>query len=524
MTGLATMLRFALRRERVRIPVYVLVLVALIASTAAQSEQLYPTAASRADYVATVNGNPGLIAMVGPPYAVTSVGGDTAWQWGAFGAVVAALMSMFIVGRHTRGEEQSGRSELVRASVVGRDAPLAAALAVAVVAQVLMGAATALVMVAADTPAAGSIALGASLAGVGILFAGVAAVAVQVSQSTGGAYGLVGAVLGASFALRAAGDVGDGTLSWLSPIGWGQAMRPYADERWWPLLLLLAFTVLLCAAAFALLARRDDGAGLLVPRPGPPHAAPTLARPAGLAFRLQRGALMGWAVGLFFGGLSIGLTAQDADSILGDSKEVDELFAQAAGSLVDNYLAVSLLSMALIGSGFALAAVLKMRTEETAGRLEPLLATALARPRWALGYVMVAAGGTVVVLAASGLGAGIADAANSDDLGRLPLLVGSSVAIAPAVWVLIGLAVALFGLVPRAVAAVWGALAACYLAAFLGPLLGLPEWVMDVSPFTHVPLLPAAGFDVVPLLVLTFVAVALCGVGLVGFRRRNVPA
>jgi ABC-2 type transport system permease protein len=85
-------------------------------------------------------------------------------------------------------------------------------------------------------------------------------------------------------------------------------------------------------------------------------------------------------------------------------------------------------------------------------------------------------------------------------------------------------AVALFGLLPRAVAAVWGALAACYLAAFLGPLLGLPDWVMDISPFTHVPLLPAAGFDVVPLAALTAVAAALCAVGLVGFRRRNVPA
>ena len=384
--------------------------------------------------------------MVGPPYAVTSVGGDVAWQWGAFGAVVAALMSMFIVGRHTRGEEQSGRSELVRASVVGRNAPLTAALIVAVLAQLVMGAATTLVMIGADTPAAGSISLGASLAAVGILFAAVAAVAVQVSEGTGGAYGLVGAVLGASFALRAAGDVGDGTLSWLSPIGWGQAMRPYADERWWPLALFLVATALLLALAFALLARRDEGAGLLAPRPGPPTAARTLTRPMGLAFRLQRAALAAWAVGLFFGGLSIGLTAQDADSILGDSKEVDELFAQAAGSLVDNYLAVSLLSMALIGTGFALAAVLKMRAEETAGRLEPLLATALARPRWAGGYVAVAALGTVVVLAASGLGAGIADAANSNDLGRLPLLVGSSIALAPAVWVLIGLGVALFGL------------------------------------------------------------------------------
>lgn len=524
MTAFGTLLRFTLRRERVRIPVYVIILAALIASTAAQSEQLYPTAASRADYVATVKGNPGLIAMVGPPYAVTSVGGDTAWQWGAFGAVVAALMSMFIVGRHTRGEEQSGRSELVRASVVGRDAPLAAALAVAAFAQVLMGAATALVMVGAGTPAEGSIVLGASLAGVGILFAGVAAVAVQVSQGTAGAYGLVGAVLGAAYAVRAAGDVGDGTLSWLSPIGWAQAMRPYADERWWPLALLLVVTVVLIAVAFALLARRDDGAGLLVPRPGPPTAAPALSRPFGLAFRLQRAALLGWAVGLFFGGLSIGLTAQDADSILGDSEEVDELFAQAAGSLVDNYLAVSLLSMALIGTGFAIAAVLKMRSEETSGRLEPLLATALARPRWAAGYIGVAALGTVVVLAASGLGAGIADAATSGDLGRLPLLIGSSVALAPAVWVLVGLAVALFGLLPRLVAAAWGALAACYLAAFLGPLLGLPAWVMDASPFTHVPLLPAAELDVLPLLVLTLVALALTFVGLAAFRRRNVPA
>jgi polyether ionophore transport system permease protein len=129
----------------------------------------------------------------------------------------------------------------------------------------------------------------------------------------------------------------------------------------------------------------------------------------------------------------------------------------------------------------------------------------------------------VLILAASGLGAGIADAANTGDLGRVPSLVGSSVALAPAVWVLVGVAVALFGLVPRVVAAAWGFLGACYLAAFLGPLLGLPDWVMDVSPFTHVPLLPAAGFDAVPLLALTAVAAALVAVGLAGFRRRNVP-
>ncbi len=524
MTGTRVLLRFFLRRERVRIPVYVVLFALMVASTGAQSDELYPTPADRDAYVATVTGNPGLIAMVGPPYDVTGVGGDVAWQLGGFGAAFVALMSMFILGRHTRGEEQSGRSELVGAAPVGRHAPLAAALIVVAGAQVLLGAAVALTMIGLDQPTAGSLAFGASLTGVGLLFAGVAAVAMQVSQSTSAAYGMVGAAIGGAYLLRAAGDVGDGTLSWLSPIGWGQAMRPYAGERWWPLALLLVGAAGLVGAAVALRARRDEGAGLVAPRPGPASARPGLTHPLGLALRLQRGALIGWAVGLFFGGLSIGLTAQDADSILGDSEEVDELFAQAAGSLVDNYLAVSLLSRALIGTGFAIAAVLRMRGEETSGRLEPLLATALARPRWAAGYVAVAAGGTLVVLAASGLGAGIADAANSNDLGRLPLLIGSSVALAPAVWVLIGLAVALFGLLPRAAAAAWGALAACYLAAFLGPLLGLPDWVMDISPFTHVPLLPAAGFDIVPLLALTAVAAALVAVGLAGFRRRDVPA
>ena len=262
--------------------------------------------------------------------------------------------------------------------------------------------------------------------------------------------------------------------------------------------------MLLCAAAFALLARRDDGAGLLVPRPGPPNAAPALARPAGLAFRLQRGALIGWAVGLFFGGLSIGLTAQDADSILGDSKEVDELFAQAAGSLVDNYLAVSLLSMALIGTGFAL----RPPAEDARARRPPGGSSRCSPPRSrgragrsATSRWRPAARWSCSPPAGSAPGSPTPPTAATS--GGCRCSSARRVAIAPAVWVLIGLAVALFGLLPRAVAAVWGALAACYLAAFLGPLLGLPDWVMDLSPFTHVPLLPAAGFDVVPLLVLT---------------------
>jgi ABC-2 type transport system permease protein len=190
-------------------------------------------------------------------------------------------MSIFIVGRHTRGEEQSGRSELVGAAPVGRHAPLTAALVVVLAAQALLGGGVALAMIGLGHPSAGSLALGASLTGTGLVFGGVAALAAQISKSTSTAYGIGGAAIGGAYLLRAAGDVGDGTLSWLSPIGWGQSVRPFAGERWWPLALSFVATAALVAVAFALRARRDDGAGFLSPRPGPATAGPALTARSG---------------------------------------------------------------------------------------------------------------------------------------------------------------------------------------------------------------------------------------------------
>jgi ABC-2 type transport system permease protein len=520
--GTWLLVALALRRERVRIPVYVLLFVLLVAETAATSKQTYPTEATRAAYVATVEGNPGLIAMVGPPLELTTVGGDIAWQIGGFGAAFVALMSMFIVGRHTRAEEQNGRSELIGAAPVGRFAPVTAALIVVAAAQVLLGVLVALAMIGAGTPAEGSLALGASLAGVGLVFAGIAAVAAQVSQGTSSMYGIAGGAIGAAYLLRAAGDVGDGTLSWLSPIGWGQQMRPYAGERWWPLALMLVATVALVWGAVALRARRDDGVGLVAPRPGPPAAAPRLTHPLGLALRLQRGALLGWSAGLFISGVSIGLTGRDAKSLVGDSTEISDILGSGAGDIVDQYFAVSMLTMALIGAGFGIQVALRMRAEETSGRLEPLLATALSRWAWSGAYVAVAMAGSALVLAANGVGTGVADAINSHDASQLPRLIAAGVVPAPAVWVVVGATVALFGFAPRAAAAGWGVLGACALLTVLGPLLGLPDWVLDLSPFQHVPQLPAAEFAAGPLLVLCAVAAVLTAAGMAAFRRRDL--
>jgi ABC-2 type transport system permease protein len=522
LAGARPLLRLALRRERVRIPVYLALFSLLVLQTGAGSETTYTTQAARESYAATVQGNPGLIAMIGPPYNLLTVGGDVAWQMGAFGGAFVALMSMFFVGRHTRQEEQTGRSELVRAAPVGQLAPIAVALVVVTATQLLLGLLVALVMLGLDQPGAGSFALGASLAGIGLVFAGAAAVAAQISETSSSMYAITGFALGAAYLLRAAGDVGDGTLSWLSPLGWAQSMRPYADERWWPLALMLVSAVGLIVAAVALRARRDEGAGILPQRPGPPVASHRLTSPLGLAFRLQRGVIIGWSAGLFFSGVSLGLTGRDAETLLGDSDEIEKLLGIGSADIVDQYFAVTMLTMALVGAGYGIQVALRMRAEETSGRLEPLLATALSRVRWAGAYTAVAMGGSLLVLAANGLGAGLADAINSHDAGQLPRLLLAGAVPAPAVWVVVGATVALFGLVPRAVVAAWGVLGACVVVSILGPLLGLPDWVLDLSPFQHVPQVPAADFDIVPLLGLSAVAAALTAVGLAAFRRRDL--
>jgi ABC-2 type transport system permease protein len=517
------MVRFVLRYDRIVIPLYVALFAVFVASQALSSRDLYDNQAEREVYAATARSNPALIALTGPAYAIDTVGGDTAWQVGGFGGAAVAIASIILVGRHTRAEEQSGRSELLRANVLGRYAQPAAALIVVVVANVLLAAATVLVLISLDLPTAGSFAFGASMGAVGIVFAAVGVVAAQITENTSTVYGIGGAVLGAAWLLRAAGDIGEGRLSWLSPIGWAQQMRPFADERWWPLLLFLGATALLLAFGFALMGRRDDGAGFLAARPGPAGASSGLSSPSGLALRLRRGLLIGWTAGLFVGGLAMGSFGEDAGDLMGDSDLAQNFVGQTGGTgLVDSFFATILLIMAMIGSVYAVQSALRMRSEETAGRLEPLLATATSRWTWAGSQVLVTVAGTTLVLAACGLGVGISHSIRSEDAGELMHLLVAQLASLPAVWVVAGLAVALFGLVPRAASLAWAALAGCFFLGILGPVLQLPDWTMDLSPFTHVPEVPSADLKAWPLLQLTAVAVALIAVGLAAFRYRDV--
>jgi ABC-2 type transport system permease protein len=521
--GTGTLVRLVLRLDRIRLPVWLVAILGLVYASADAVQSTYDTPADIAAYARTVGNSPTSIVMNGPPTAVDTIAGIVIFEINSTAIIATALMAIFLVVRHTRGEEQEGRTELIRATVVGRYAPVAAALLVVSAASLVVGAGLALGLISLGLPAGGSIAYGASIAVVGLVFTAVGAVAAQVTEHARGLLGIASAVLGASYVLRAIGDVGDGTLSWLSPIGWSQAVRPFADDRWWPLLLSLALVAALLAVTSALLSHRDVGAALVAPRPGPPHASPRMTNAVGLAGRLQRGAIISWAIGMFLGGVAFGSVGREVEELVTSIPELEEYFGfVGAADIVDAFFRTAMLLLALTAAGFTVASALRLRSEEAAGRAEPLLATGLSRWRWTLGSLLVTLIGTVLVIGAGGFGAGLAHGIATGDMGQLPRLLLVSLIYSPAALVLAAAAIVLFGWAPRLTMTAWAALAVCFVIGWLGGVLEIPAWLRNLSPFTHIPGAPLDPVTAAPLVALTAIAAAMAAVGLVGFRRRDI--
>jgi ABC-2 type transport system permease protein len=528
LAGTGTLVRFALRRDRVRLPVWLLALLLGTVSTANSYQELYSAPEDRANAVETM-GSPAGLAMTGPRHYLDDYtsGAMLGHQMLGFVAVLVGLMSVLVVTRHTRAEEETGRAELLRSAVVGRHAHLAAALAVAVLANLALALLLGLGLAGLGIDGvgtAGSLLYGACHAAVGVVFAAVAAVTVQLTAHTRGATGTALAVIGVAYVLRAAGDSGEsGALSWLSPIGWVQRTYVYVDDDWWPLLLCLALAVACAATGFVLSTRRDVGAGLRPERLGSPVASAALGTPLGFALRLHRGMLLGFGAGLFLMGAMYGSILGQAEDMLKDIDQIQEALERIGGSsTAESFASMVMVVITVVAAVYAVMAALRPRAEETAGRAEPLLATGLSRGRWAGSHLAVAAGGGTLVLLLAGLGFGIAGAASTGDGVLVPKLAGAALAYAPALWVTVGVAVVLFGWFPRASAVAWAVPVYAFVVGYLGQILRFPDWMNNLSPFGHVPRLPAAELEWTPLLVLTLVAAALVWLGLAGLGRRDV--
>ena len=527
--GYGALLRLALRRDRIKLPAWVLGITFFTGYFANALQVAYPDQADL-DAIMGFMDSPAGIVMSGPGFgfdnpthAITFAGGYGIWLM-----IPTAFMSILLVGRHTRFEEEAGRLELIRAGVVGRQAPLAVAGTLAVAANLLLFLLTTVLVGAAyDYP--GGALFAASLVMVGLVFAGVALVSAQLAEHSRSATALASLAVGAAVVIRGAGDVlkdGGSWLSWLSPIAWAQQTRVFYDGRWWPLALGLVAAVATWLIGTRLLATRDVGAGILPTRLGHPRAAGWLSSPWAVAFRLERGAILGWSLAVLVLGVLYGALTDSIATSMADTE--NQILLDAMGGdpsrMVDGYLATDAFFNAFIAACYVLVAAHRLVKEEREGRAEVALAARVSRQVWLLATVMVSLLGGLIVLIAAGLGMGIGTAASTGDVAYLGTMLNAHLVYLPALAVFLSLAALGFAFRPGWLNLAWIPAVYAIVASYLGIILDLPQWALNMSPLEHVAMAPLETQAAIPLVWLSVIAVALTAGAAVRFRSRDLTS
>lgn len=534
--GTLRLLRLNVRLDRIKLVIWLAAIVGLVALTLPELVNAYGTPAKQLGYASATA--PSMVtrllsgAITGP-----TIGEISVIETFALVALLVALMNVFMVTKHTRYREESGQSELIGAMVVGRQANLTAVLIEMLLVNVLVSGLLYGVFIYNDFSATGSLAYCLGVSGIGLFFASVSAVTAQLFENARTANSLAGLVFGISFLLRGVGDAfgsvnPDGVsvtaswLSWASPLGWATNMLPFHAERWWALGLFGAFTLGLVGLAYGLLAKRDVGAGIFASKNGRAHATVGLLKEFGLLWRLNRVAFFAWLTGCMVMGAAIGGVANEFTELIAQNEEMQQMLASLgqAEDPTDLLFSATFTIAGITLAAYGLQLLLRMRSEETSGRLELVLSGPLSRPRWMLRSVIFTVVTAVLILFATGVSAGFVYGLIDGDVLSKTLRLGVAILVhAPALLVVLGCGLLAFSLLPRLAAIIsWAVLGGCLLIVQLGVILGLPSWVTNLSPFSHTPPAPAADVTTRPLYTLGLIAIGLLLVAVVCFRHRDL--
>ena len=516
-TGVPSLLWLALRRDRVRLSVWIAVLTLMMVYAPNAVKLAYPDEAQRLARVNLLKTPAGMM-MGGPMFGgnETDLGAMMANELMLTLIVATSILSILTVIRHTRAEEESGSAELVLSSVVGRYARTYAALILVGGVNAVLAVTMTLAMSATGFAIIDTAAMCLGITGVAMVFGGMAAVTAQLWRQARTATGAAMATLALAALVRGIGDVinnSGSAVSWFSPIAWAQQMRPFVDVRWWPFALLVALAIGLMALAAVLESRRqyDDGN---IPSVGERPNARAIRGVFGLHLTLQRGQTIGWTVGLFLGGLAFGSMTK---SLLDAAKGNPLLARVIAAQGTDGVYTTLTQFLAAAATAYVVGSVLRVFSDEESGLGEPVLAAAVSRWRWLLTAVASALVGAAVLMFFAGLGNGLGAGITLGEPQTIVRLTLAGLAYVPAMAVVAGIAA--LAVAVRRPWVGWLAVTFVVLSLYLGALLRLPRWLIGLSPVgrTTAPLN-------YPVVALTVMVVAAAGLTLVAgwiYRSRD---
>lgn len=526
MAKVAQLSVFIIRLDRIRLSLWLLGLSFFTLIVPMSFSGLYGSQQER-DGMAQTMANPAMTAMVGPGNLENyTLGAMTAHQMLLMTAVVVGLMSILLVSRHTRADEEEGRLEMIRSLPAGKLSYLNAAIFViagtcAVLALINGLGLYALSLEGMDLE--GSLLYGAALGAAGLFFAGVTAVFAQLSNNSRGTVGYSIAFLLGSYLVRAMTDITDESLSWISPLSWVTKAEVYSENNWLPIILMVLASLLLFITANYLNAIRDLESGFFPSRPGRRHASRFLQSPLGLTLRLQKTGIIAWAIGMYVLGASYGSVLGDLESFFSNNEIMKELLKPEEGlTLTEQFIPMLMIVISLLATVPPVMAMNKLRGEEKKERIVHMLGRAVARTKFLGSYLLVAVLNGFFMLSLAAIGLWSAGTASVDGGLSFSMIYGAALSYYPAMLVMIGASVFLIGIWPKMTNLVWLYIFYSFVVLYFGSLFQFSEWVGSISPFGHVPQAPIEDFSFLPLLLLTVVAISLIIIGFIGFNKRDL--
>lgn len=529
-TGL--LLRLYLRRDWLKIGLWWLGLVGLMAGAAAKFDGLYGSQQAMASIITTLK-TPAMVSLLGPftankPYTVADV---YAAEMMVFMGLFVAMMNIYFGVHSSRADEDSGVSELIRAHAVGQHASLWASLLELILINGLAGVLEALGLQAAGmtgSNAAGNWLFGLGLAAFGLMFGLFTLLVAQISDSSRGATMLSYLVLGVLFIARMGTDVQNPDDTWWTIYGWIEKLDIYGQNHWLPVIYMLVLTTVVAVITLVLSSRRDLGAGLLPQRKGRRFASRWLRGPLSLIARLERISTIVWLVALFILGATYGSIFGTAGALVKTNPAMAQLIGAAATKTANqtlvlqfaNKLAIIFVVLATIPG---LITLLRLNRDDSKGYFEQLHAKAISRLRL---YLSFSAFGLISAIVAFALGIYGMDVAGAAAMGHnaihLTRFMRAFWGFTPALIVTFGIAACLVGFLPRWQNIAWLIPAYGFFSLYLGNMLDFPKWALRLTPYGWVNTVPVHTINWGTAGWMTALGIVLIGLGYLGYRRRDL--
>jgi len=533
MTGLLAnwtrLVGLIVRRDRWVLPVWILACWAFCVGMAPMMPGLYSTPEELAASTAMM-GNPALVAMCGLVYKDPANLGTTYTQMMlVWSGLLVALMNILVVIRHTRTDEDEGRVEVIRSLPTGRLASLAAIAAVIVAVDVVLALACGFGLAAfriESMDLAGSLVYGAALGACGLVFAALALVVIQLTDSARTATAWTLALLGGLYVLRAYGDVSSETAARVSPLGLIQRTYAFDTNRWWPIAVLAVIAACLFALAFAGNARRDPGAGLLPQlRRGRAHAPAWMRSEWGLAVRLTRPGMIGWGAAVFLLSAAYGTVMPTMQDYIRSNAMYQQMTgADPTGDLTGSIVVTLMLLMAIVTAIPVLNTANRLVGEEHRGRMDYVLGRTVSRTSLFAGYAVLSVATAVGLQLLTAGGFWLVAAAVMTTPVKASLVFGIAFNYLAALLAFAGLGLFLAGAAKHLTWIGWGYLGVTFLVVYLGGVMNVSRLAQRFTPMGLLQRYPSETFSWWPWVALVVVGAALGVAGLVAYRRRDVTA